>query len=119
MKKDLPVNKPGAGQLLLKVDAVGLCHSDLHVLYEGLDCGDNYVMGHEIAGTVAELGEEVSEFAVGDRLSAPMDVVFVNTVLLVTIMFVPSRFGLVWIGLQWRLRAILVSQETKKLGQDP
>ena len=28
-------------------------------------------------------------------------------------------FGLVWIGLQWRLRAILVSQETKKLGQDP
>ena len=47
-----------------------------------------------------------------------MDVVFVNTVLLVTIMFVPSRFGLVWIGLQWRLRAILISQETK-LGQDP
>ncbi len=69
LKKDLPVNKPGAGQLLLKVDAVGLCHSDLHVLYEGLDCGDNYVMGHEIAGTVAELGEEVSEFAVGDRVA--------------------------------------------------
>ena len=65
----MPVNKPGAGQLLLKVDAVGLCHSDLHVLYEGLDCGDNYVMGHEIAGTVAELGEEVSEFAVGDRVA--------------------------------------------------
>ncbi|EMG48889.1 adh NAD-dependent alcohol dehydrogenase [Candida maltosa Xu316] len=69
LKQDLPVPKPAAGQLLMKVDAVGLCHSDLHVIYEGLDCGDNYVMGHEIAGTVAALGAEVDGFAVGDRVA--------------------------------------------------
>ena len=36
LRNDLPVHKPKAGQLLLKVDAVGLCHSDLHVIYDCL-----------------------------------------------------------------------------------
>ncbi|CAI5757094.1 unnamed protein product [Candida verbasci] len=69
LKNDLPVPKPQPGELLLKIDAVGLCHSDLHVIYEGLDCGDNYVMGHEIAGTVASLGDENVNFKVGDRVA--------------------------------------------------
>lgn len=69
LKTDLPVEKPKAGQLLLKIDAVGLCHSDLHVIYEGLDCGDNYVMGHEIAGTVAAVGEDIAGYKVGDRVA--------------------------------------------------
>ncbi|KAI3406434.2 SPC98 [Candida oxycetoniae] len=70
LNKNLPVQSPGVGQVLLKVDAVGLCHSDLHVIYEGLDCGDNYVMGHEIAGTVADVGPEVENCSVGDRVAA-------------------------------------------------
>ncbi|KAI5954826.1 hypothetical protein KGF57_003850 [Candida theae] len=69
LKNDLPVRKPKSGQLLLKIGAVGLCHSDLHVIYEGLDCGDNYVMGHEIAGTVAAVGEDVTGYKVGDRVA--------------------------------------------------
>ncbi|CCG20495.1 Adh5 alcohol dehydrogenase [Candida orthopsilosis Co 90-125] len=69
LQSDLPVHKPKAGQLLLKIDAVGLCHSDLHVIYEGLDCGDNYVMGHEIAGTVAAVGDDVNSYKVGDRVA--------------------------------------------------
>ncbi|EGW34442.1 1-phenyl-1, 2-ethanediol dehydrogenase [Spathaspora passalidarum NRRL Y-27907] len=69
LKEDLPVGKPGPGQLLLKVDAVGLCHSDLHIIYEGLDCGDNYVMGHEIAGSVAALGPETVGFKIGERVA--------------------------------------------------
>ncbi|CAK9436413.1 uncharacterized protein LODBEIA_P09710 [Lodderomyces beijingensis] len=70
LNKNIPVQQPGIGQLLLKIDAVGLCHSDLHVIYEGLDCGDNYVMGHEIAGTVADVGPEVDDWSVGDRVAA-------------------------------------------------
>ncbi|KAI5950911.1 hypothetical protein KGF54_003985 [Candida jiufengensis] len=71
LKTDLPVHKPQTGQLLIKIDAVGLCHSDLHVIYEGLDCGDNYVMGHEIAGTVCELGPgDNSGYKIGDRVAA-------------------------------------------------
>ncbi|KAI5966860.1 uncharacterized protein KGF55_000269 [Candida pseudojiufengensis] len=72
LKTDLPVKKPKTGELLLKIDSVGLCHSDLHVIYEGLDCGDNYVMGHEIAGTICELGpgDNSSGFKIGDRVAA-------------------------------------------------
>ncbi|KAG7662828.1 uncharacterized protein J8A68_003683 [[Candida] subhashii] len=73
LKENLPVPKPGPGELLLKVDAVGLCHSDLHIIYEGLDCGDNYVMGHEVAGTVASLGgdnvADVAGYKVGERVA--------------------------------------------------
>ncbi|KAK6871698.1 NAD-dependent alcohol dehydrogenase [Candida tropicalis] len=68
-RTDIPVPKPQAGQLLMKVNAVGLCHSDLHVIDKELECGDNYVMGHEIAGTIAELGPEVVGFKVGDRVA--------------------------------------------------
>ena len=70
LNKSIPVASAGVGQLLMKVDSVGLCHSDLHVIYEGLDCGDNYVMGHEIAGTVVDVGPEVDRWNVGDRVAA-------------------------------------------------
>lgn len=61
---DVPIPKPGLGELLLRVDAVGLCHSDLHVM----SCPPGtlpYVLpmtlGHEVAGTVVEVGEGVAE----------------------------------------------------------
>lgn len=67
--KDMPVAVPTSNQILLKVEAAGLCHSDLHI-FDGLDCGDDYVMGHEIFGLVAKLGDEVLNFKVGDRVAA-------------------------------------------------
>ncbi|KAK6204530.1 1-phenyl-1, 2-ethanediol dehydrogenase [Scheffersomyces amazonensis] len=73
LKEDLPVAKLLPGQVLLKVEAAGLCHSDLHIIYEGLDCGDNYVMGHEIAGTIADalpgVDGQFSNLKVGDRVA--------------------------------------------------
>lgn len=67
--EDLPVPQPGPNQVLVKIEAAGLCHLDLHVL-EGLDVGDDYVMGHEIFGHIAQTGESVSKFLVGDRVAA-------------------------------------------------
>lgn len=67
--EDLPVHSPATNQVLLKVEAAGLCHSDLHV-FEGLDVGDKYVMGHEIYGSVALKGDDVSHLEVGDKVAA-------------------------------------------------
>lgn len=61
--RDIPVPHPGPGELLLRVDAVGLCHSDLHVM----DCAPGTLpyelpmtLGHEVAGTVVEVGDGVA-----------------------------------------------------------
>ncbi|WDR07552.1 alcohol dehydrogenase catalytic domain-containing protein [Devosia rhodophyticola] len=57
---DTPVPKPGKGEVLIKVDYVGLCGSDLNT-YMGVNPLAKLprIPGHEIAGTVMELGEGV------------------------------------------------------------
>jgi L-iditol 2-dehydrogenase len=67
---DLPEPKPGAGEVLIRVAACGICGSDVHG-YDG-SSGRRIppiVMGHEAAGTIAALGAGVKEFSVGDRVT--------------------------------------------------
>jgi alcohol dehydrogenase, propanol-preferring len=62
---------PGPGEVLLEVDAAGLCHSDLHIMEwpEGaLPYTLPFTLGHETAGTVAALGPKATGVAVGDRV---------------------------------------------------
>ena len=58
----------GPGELLVKIHASGLCGSDVMEWYR-IDKAP-LVLGHEIAGEVAEVGEGVDSFAVGDRVVA-------------------------------------------------
>lgn len=51
--------KPGYGEVVLKVAAAGICHSDLHILEGGFPFPQPFTMGHEGAGTVAAVGEGV------------------------------------------------------------
>lgn len=71
--EQLPVPEPGHGELLIKVTACGVCHSDLHAVD-----GDwtpppvlPLIPGHEVAGTVAKLGPGVTGFAQGDEVGVP------------------------------------------------
>ena len=67
---DLPDPTPGRGEVLVSVAACGICGSDVHG-YDG-SSGRRIppiVMGHEAAGTIAALGEGVSGFAEGDRVT--------------------------------------------------
>jgi L-iditol 2-dehydrogenase len=67
---DLPSPTPGDGEVLVSVAACGICGSDVHG-YDG-SSGRRIppiVMGHEAAGTIAALGDGVSGFAVGDRVT--------------------------------------------------
>jgi propanol-preferring alcohol dehydrogenase len=63
--------EPGPGEVLVAVDAAGLCHSDIHVMDwpEGtLDWELPFTLGHEIAGTVVSLGAGVRGPAEGERV---------------------------------------------------
>lgn len=58
---------PGPGEVLLKVHAAGLCHSDLSAINGDRPWPMPIVIGHEAAGEVVELGEGVRDLAVGDH----------------------------------------------------
>jgi propanol-preferring alcohol dehydrogenase len=69
--RDVPVPEPGPGEVLVQVEAVGLCHSDLHVMDwpEGtLPFGLPFTLGHEVAGTVAALGPGARGVGEGDAV---------------------------------------------------
>jgi hypothetical protein len=68
--EDVPVPQPGPGEVLVKVKACGVCHTDLHAA-----SGDwpvkpvpPFIPGHEAAGIVAALGSGVSGLKVGDAV---------------------------------------------------
>ncbi len=68
---DLPDPQPAAGQLLVRLEAVALNHMDLLVLegWPGLQLEMPHIPGADGAGMVMEIGPEVTEFAVGDRVA--------------------------------------------------
>lgn len=59
---------PGPGQVLFKLIATGLCHSDQHVMDGSQQMALPMILGHEGIGEVVEIGEGVDDFAVGDRV---------------------------------------------------
>ena len=66
------VPRPGAGQMLIRVEACGVCRTDLHLVDGELPSPMLPVIpGHEIVGRVAALGEGVTGFAVGQRVGVP------------------------------------------------
>jgi alcohol dehydrogenase len=65
---DLDLDPPGAGELLVKVHATGLCHSDLSVIDGSRIRPLPMLLGHEAAGEVVETGPGTSDFGVGDRV---------------------------------------------------
>jgi L-iditol 2-dehydrogenase len=66
--EELPIPRIGAGELLVRTRASGICGSDLMEWYRIKKAP--LVLGHEIAGEVVEVGEGVANFHVGDRVFA-------------------------------------------------
>ena len=67
--RDIP--QAGPGEVLIKLEYVGICGSDLHYYQTGEIAGKKvetpFVLGHEPGGVVVELGEGVTHLKVGDR----------------------------------------------------
>lgn len=81
MSTDLPYSKskplvieevtlapPGPGELLIKIHASGLCHSDLSVINGDRPRGLPIVLGHESSAEVVELGQGVTDLKIGDHV---------------------------------------------------
>jgi propanol-preferring alcohol dehydrogenase len=67
--REVPVPEPGPGEVLVRIRAAGLCHSDLHIMEwpEGtMPWSVPFTLGHESAGEVAALGPGAAGFAEGD-----------------------------------------------------
>ena len=61
--------KIGPGEVLVRIDTCGICGTDLKKIHTGSHSAPR-IFGHEMAGTIAMVGESVTRFAVGDRVMA-------------------------------------------------
>lgn len=74
---DKPVPAPGRAEVLVRIDAVAICATDLEIIYHGppalieggMPHNRNFTPGHEYMGTVVALGEGVDEYAIGERVT--------------------------------------------------
>src|ERR1700686_1772752 len=72
-----PVPVPKKAEVLVRIDAVAICATDLEIIHHGppamiqggLPYNKNFTPGHEYMGTVAALGPDVDEFSIGERVS--------------------------------------------------
>ena len=75
--REKPVPVPSRAEVLVQIDAVAICATDLEIIHSGspasieggLPFNKNFTPGHEYMGTVAALGPDVDEFRIGERIS--------------------------------------------------
>jgi succinate semialdehyde reductase (NADPH) len=66
--EEIPIPRPRRGEVLVRVAACGVCHTDLHVIKGEVAFPTPAVLGHEISGTVVEVGDGVDGLAEGTRV---------------------------------------------------
>ncbi|MCM8533192.1 MAG: Zn-dependent alcohol dehydrogenase [Lentisphaeraceae bacterium] len=62
--KKIEIAPPKKDELLIKIEASGVCHTD----FDSMSWGQKLIMGHEGAGTVSAVGPEVKDFQIGDKV---------------------------------------------------
>jgi alcohol dehydrogenase, propanol-preferring len=71
--EEVPTPEPGPGEVLVRIETSGLCHTDIHAAHGDWPVKPNppFIPGHEGVGIVERLGEGVTEVALGDRVALP------------------------------------------------
>lgn len=70
--EQLEVPRPQVGQVLIRVEACGVCRTDLHILDGELENPKlPLILGHQIVGRVVEVGPQAARFGVGERVGVP------------------------------------------------
>src|SRR3978361_1487517 len=78
--REKPVPAPNRAEVLIRIDAVAICATDLEIIppgapekiLGGLPFNKNFTPGHEYMGTVVALGPGVDEFEIGERISVEL-----------------------------------------------
>jgi hypothetical protein len=68
--EDVREPEPGPGQVLIAVQAAGICGTDIHILHDEFPSWPPVVLGHEVAGRVVGVGEGVTSVAEGARVTS-------------------------------------------------
>ena len=71
--EEVPVPSPGPGQVVVKVETSGLCHTDIHAAHGDWPVKPTlpFIPGHESVGIVARVGPGVRQLSEGDRVAVP------------------------------------------------
>jgi len=71
--EEVPIPDPGHGQVLVKMETCGLCHTDIHAAHGDWPVKPNppFIPGHEGVGVIERLGAGVTQLAEGDRVAIP------------------------------------------------
>ncbi len=67
--RDIPEPHPGPGQVKIRVRAAGICGTDLHIYKDEFPSRPPVVLGHEVAGEIADAGDDVERLAPGLRVT--------------------------------------------------
>jgi D-arabinose 1-dehydrogenase-like Zn-dependent alcohol dehydrogenase len=68
---DVPAPRPAPDEVLIRVEASGLCYTDVHFTSGGLPHRFPAILGHEVAGVVIDTGSVVRTRSIGDRVGVP------------------------------------------------
>lgn len=66
--REIEKPSPKSDELLIRVLAVGICGTDIHIMHDEYPCRTPVVLGHEFTGIVTQIGSNVREFEVGDQV---------------------------------------------------
>ncbi len=67
--EEIEIGDPAPGEIKIRMEAAGMCHSDHHLMTGGIPMGGFPILGgHEGAGVIEELGEGVTDFEIGDHV---------------------------------------------------
>jgi alcohol dehydrogenase, propanol-preferring len=71
--EDVPVPEPGFGEIVVKVETSGLCHTDIHAAHGdwAVKPAPSFIPGHESVGVAERTGPEVTGVKEGDRVAVP------------------------------------------------
>src|SRR4051812_34163470 len=71
--EDVAAPQPGPGEVAVRIEAGGICGSDLHYYFDGgfgtVRLKEPMILGHEVAGTITRLGDDVAGIRVGQRVA--------------------------------------------------
>ncbi|MGE5509352.1 MAG: zinc-binding dehydrogenase [Chitinophagales bacterium] len=79
--REAPIPKPGPGEVMVEVKYAGICGSDLHIFHSdiAIPVRPPVITGHEFSGVIAELGEGVTGWQVGERVTSETAVIRCDT----------------------------------------